>query len=150
MEAGRGRLDRLIERHARSRGPRPGWHRLYYVLAAFDVLTVVLSLLVSHQIRGIYANSVEVNQVWGQRLSDFSDLGQLAQGVNAPGNDVFDTLDVESESAKMRAALAVFDERVASLHADVRAYHSEVSGSGWDEFEQDFDRLTAAMADMTD
>src|SRR5207245_2504141 len=90
-----------------SRSARPKWHRLYYVLAAFDVMTVVLSLSLSHEIRGIFARSVAINQSWGQRLAEYSELGELAQAVDAPGNDVFDTLDVERESAKEQTALTI-------------------------------------------
>ena len=76
--------------HAVGRSAPPKWHRLYYLLAAFDLFTVVLSLVLNHQTRGVFARSIEVNQVWSQRLADYSELGQLAAAVDAPGNDIFD------------------------------------------------------------
>jgi PAS domain S-box-containing protein len=131
------------------RAARPKWHRLYFLLAAFDVLTVVLSLTLSHEIRGILAQSVAVNQAWGQRLADYSDLGELAQAVDAPGNDVFDTLDVQGESAKEQTALRVFNERLAALQAEVQANARAVDEGILADFEQDFGDLTDAMSEMT-
>src|ERR671933_1707605 len=90
---------------------RPKWHHLYYLLAAFDLFTVVLSLVLNHQTRGVFARSVEVNQIWGQRLADYSELGQLAAAVDAPGNDIFDSLDLETETARFRTALQRYNER---------------------------------------
>jgi len=133
----------------RSRSARPKWHRLYYLLAGFDVLTVVLSLTLSHEIRGIFARSVSVNQAWGQRLADYSDLGELAQAVDAPGNDVFDTLDVEGESAKEQAALRIFDERLAVLQTDIQANATALDPEAFEDFEQDFGKLGMAMNEMT-
>ena len=131
------------------RSIRPRWHQLYYLLAAFDVMTVVLSLSLSHEIRGIFARSIAVNQTWGQRLADYSDLGELAQAVDAPGNDVFDTLDVEGESARAQTALRMFTERLAGLQADIQAHESEVDPPVFEDFEQDFGELTVAMNEMT-
>jgi len=37
------------------RSSRPKWHRLYYLLAAFDLITVVLSLGLNHQTRNTFA-----------------------------------------------------------------------------------------------
>src|ERR671939_87588 len=99
---------------APSRPARPKWHRLYYLLAAFDLFTVVLSLVLNHETRGVFARSIEVNQVWSQRLAAYSELGQLAAAVDAPGNDIFDSLDVTQESARMRSALRNYEERFAA------------------------------------
>jgi PAS domain S-box-containing protein len=130
--------------------PRLKWHRLYYLLAAFDLFTVVLSLVLNHQTHSIFARSVEVNQDLGKRLTDYAELAQLAQAVNAPGNDVFDTLDVPGESAKMRAALRAFEEKQAAIYQDVRANEPKFRGTDVDDFEQDFSRLNRAMTGMTD
>src|SRR5690606_13256174 len=80
------------------------WHRMYFFLAGFDVLVVVLSVLLNHLIVDTYHRSIKANQSWVQQLSSYSTLGSLASDVNAPGNNVFDTHDVESESRNMTAA----------------------------------------------
>jgi PAS domain S-box-containing protein len=129
---------------------RPRWHRLYYLLAAFDLVTVVLSLVLNHQTRGIFARSVDVNQDLGKRLTDYAELAQLAQAVNAPGNDVFDTLDVAGEEAKMHTALRAFEEKETKLRRKIRAREPQFRQTTFSDFEQDFDRLEGAMKEMTD
>src|SRR4051794_13678657 len=118
--------------HRRPTGPRvatPGapvrrqrkWHRIYFVLAAFDLLTVTGSLHLSYRIMAIYASSVDTNQQWADRLGRYSDLGQLAAAVDAPGNDVFDTRDVDAEAARQAQALAVFDRELEAARGDLVA-----------------------------
>ena len=130
---------------AEHRRVRRQWHRLYYVLAAFDLFTVLVGLAINHQIRNQFARSVEVNQIWAERLADYSELGKLAQSVNAPGNDVFDLHDVDAESAKMQVALDAFNARLAQLRAQVQAD----PGSSEMRLLEDFDALAGAMDGMT-
>jgi len=75
-----------------ARYKRPKWHHIYFLLAAFDLLTVSTALYLNHLILTIYTDSVEVNQEWAQRRNKYSELGQLAVAVNAPGNDLFKSL----------------------------------------------------------
>jgi signal transduction histidine kinase/CheY-like chemotaxis protein/HPt (histidine-containing phosphotransfer) domain-containing protein len=96
------------------RAARPKWLLMYMGLAAFDLLTVCVSLYLNHQIMDIYQVSVEVNQLWANRLIDYDELRNLAGEVNAPGNDVFDSHDVPAESARMLGARAAFDEKMQS------------------------------------
>lgn len=96
---------------ATSRGrvkPTP-WHYAYFLLAAFDLVTVFAGLYLTHRIMSIYTRSVEVNHVWAKRVAAYSQLGALAAAVDTPGNDVFDSRDVTRESAAMRAAEQAFD-----------------------------------------
>src|SRR3954453_13252593 len=101
---------------------RVRWHRIYYLLAAFDVLTVSMSLWVNTRIMSIYRASIEVNQAWDELLHDTSALGRLAAAVNAPGNNVFESGDVEAEAEKARTAWPPFAARLAGLRARVRAH----------------------------
>ena len=68
----------------------PKWHVIYYLLAAFDILTVSGSLYLNHQVMGIYRDSVHSNQQWANLLGEITELGSLAQLTNAPCNDIFD------------------------------------------------------------
>src|SRR5262249_27845467 len=109
----RGRRDdgvvpsrRLIREHP---DPSPRWPLLYFALAGFDLLTIVISLSINHRLVAIYRHAVEVNQEWAEGLDRYAALAQLASEVNAPGNDVFDTRDVAGESRRLHAALGRFD-----------------------------------------
>ncbi|TME39526.1 MAG: PAS domain S-box protein [Chloroflexi bacterium] len=128
------------------RSSRPKWHRLYYLLAAFDLITVVLSLGLNHQTRNTFAGSVAVNQVWSQRLADYSELGQLAGAVDAPGNDIFDSLDLDYETARFRAALQRYDDRFEALREEAGANMAGDDGAG---ILEDLDAVGASMVEMT-
>ena len=96
---------------ARSPAKPPKWHYLYFVLAALDLIAVSAGLYLSHSIMRIYVQSVEANQTWAERVSAYSNLGELAAAVNAPGNDVFDSREVDIESSRMQAAREIFDAK---------------------------------------
>src|SRR4051812_18327791 len=95
--------------------PLPRWHRLFYLLVAFAVFTVLLSLYLSHQYMQIYVRSLADNQAWTERLHECAQLAQLAEAVNAPGNDVFQSHEVATEETKMYAALQRFNESVEAF-----------------------------------
>jgi PAS domain S-box-containing protein len=99
----------------------PRWHRLFYLLVAFAVCTVLLSLYLSHQYMQIYVRVVAVNQDWMERLHGCAQLGQLAAAVNAPGNDVFQSNQADIEEAKMHVALRLLNERLEGFEEGLRA-----------------------------
>ena len=98
---------------------RPKLHLIYFSLAAFDLLTVSLGLYLINRIMNIYTDSVQVNQVWANRLGDYSQLSRLAVAVNAPGNDVFYTRDVDAESARLEEVLKEFNNKFSDVRRDL-------------------------------
>jgi PAS domain S-box-containing protein len=99
----------------------PKWRYVYFLLAAFDVVTVSAGLYLNHRIMGIYLRSVEVNRVWAERVAAYSHLGELAGDVDAPGNDVFDTRDVQKEFVRMGAAVKAFDLDLEKQRLELQA-----------------------------
>ena len=115
------------------------WHVVYYLLAAFDLVAITGSLYLGHQVMSIFRESVDVNQTWADRLADLSEIGTAAGAVNAPGNDVFDSHDVTTESGRQARALADYRKRVQAFRAEI-AVMSEKSaatalGRGLDEID---------------
>src|SRR3954465_10116010 len=104
-----------------SRNKPPKWYYVYFLLAAFDLVTVSAGLWLNHRIMGIYLQSVEVNRVWAERVAAYSHLGELAGDVDAPGNDVFGTRDVQQEFIKMRTAVNAFDRDLATQRRELQA-----------------------------
>ena len=123
---------------------RPAWYWLYFLLALLDIITVLVSLGLSHRLMDIYAESVEVNQHWAERLSRYADLAVVAGEVNAPGNDVFDSRDVSSESAKLKKALAIFESDLKAAQSEIAALKTTEANSLMGNF-GDIDK---AMKDM--
>jgi signal transduction histidine kinase/ActR/RegA family two-component response regulator len=95
-------------------GP-PKWHYLYYVLAGYDLLAIVLSLVLMHNVMTNYETSVSESRRWANSVGQLSQLAGLAQAVNAPGNDVFDTANPASERAKVSKAVIAFDAHMRRL-----------------------------------
>ena len=103
----------------RQRTARPKWHVVYFLLAGFDLITIMISLSLNHSLVTHYQRSVKVQSMWADRLGRYSDLGHLAGVVNAPGNDVFDSRNTDAERARMRAALPVFRDALADVRRDL-------------------------------
>ncbi len=95
------------------------WHHIYYILAIFDILTVSGSLYLNHRIMGIYVESVSVNQVWATRLMYIGNLSTFAGTVNAPGNDVFDSGDVDKETIRRNQELLKFNRKMEFIRLDL-------------------------------
>ncbi|MBX9669141.1 MAG: PAS domain S-box protein [Candidatus Obscuribacterales bacterium] len=94
------------------------WYHLYYVLAAFDLLTVALSLSLNHQITERYNASIETHRAWTRRLKQLSELDRLAADVNAPGNDVFLSKNVGREKSRLEDALVRMEGKVSEIKID--------------------------------
>lgn len=101
---------------------RLGWHTGYYVLVVLNLATLSLGLYQNHRIVTRNKQSAVFNQQWAERLDSYGALARLAAAVNAPGNDVFATKDVEGEAARLDVARRRFEEACAAAVADLRAH----------------------------
>ncbi len=101
---------------ARARLP---WHVVYYLLAAFNIVTVCSSLYLNYRVTDLYVQAVASNQEWGQLMADYLALEHLAAEANAAGNDVFESRDPMAEAKRSRAARTAFAERMAALRKDL-------------------------------
>ncbi len=92
------------------RRQRHQWHLLYYVLAAFNILTVFLSLRFIHQVQGNFSQLVESGAQSQARIKEFAALFELAIRIKSPVDDVFESGTVEDERGRMLASQSLFDE----------------------------------------
>jgi len=99
-------------------GGIPRWLWLYLVLAALNVITVCASLTLSHSLVAIHTESLELQ-------GSLMRLRQLAIEANAPGNNVFQSHNVEEERAKLEGALRMFDEHLRAVRLRLPQYKSE-------------------------
>ncbi|MBM4263253.1 MAG: response regulator [Deltaproteobacteria bacterium] len=105
----------------------PRWHYIYYILAAIDLITVGVSLYLSHQMVAIHTDSLVAADA-------FAAVRRLAGDVNAPGNDVFDSKDPAAERRRLQPKL---DEFFSALNkartttvipdADIRAVETAMA-----------------------
>lgn len=87
------------------------WHRLYYALGAFNVVSVLVAIALGYVAMAGFSKSIDVNARWADRVGEYSELAQAASRANAPGNDVFESGAVEREAARLRTLHADFDRR---------------------------------------
>lgn len=99
---------------------RERWHLIYYVLASFDLLTIIGSLILCSSLVGIFNGSVDVHNGWMTRFDGYERLSEAIARVDDPGNQVFETHDIEGESRKL-------DEHLAEFH---RAHREMVEDTG--------------------
>jgi signal transduction histidine kinase/CheY-like chemotaxis protein len=121
------------------------WAMIYFVLAGFDLLTITGSLSLSHMGMLEFERSVEENRVWEDRLSELTILSREAQLVNAPGNDVFDSYDVQAARATRDSALVSFEHALDALIADTRSIEEDASRAQLQELLLQTDQAMAAM-----
>ena len=125
---------------------RPKWVWLYFAIAAFDILTVCISLYVSHEMMAVHRESMLVNTKWADRLAAFDALKERAGEVNAPGNDVFDSADVAGETERTRVAYTAFDRDIDTLRAELM---SEPDLALRQQLQSDLDKVVTTMRAMT-
>ena len=70
---------------------------VYYLLASIDIVTIGVSLYLNHSIMLIHEDSIRTNIVWAERRDNLVELAGLSTKVNAPGNNVFETLAIQTE-----------------------------------------------------
>lgn len=86
-------------------------HLVYFLLAAFDILTIGVTLIATHSTTTAFERTVQSSREWATRVRTITNLELLAQQTDAPGNDVFDTHAVAAERIRRDRALAAFDAR---------------------------------------
>ena len=141
MESARSQVDARADRA----GQRPKWYFLYYLLAAFDVVTVLACLTLNHLVLQNYVNSVGKSREWANREDQYAHLAELARTVNAPGNDVFDSRDVDAESTRMRVSLDAFNALFDAARSEIA--RNIGAGEALPLLEA-FDDIQKAMHDM--
>jgi diguanylate cyclase (GGDEF)-like protein/PAS domain S-box-containing protein len=123
-------------------GPRKQkWQYLYFLLGALDLITVGIGLGLSHTLSSDYRAAAAANHQLAGLLFEITELSTLAQMVNAPGNDIFDSRNAGAERARRDAALLRFDAQLAAIGSDLNEDAALKSALA---------RTSAAMAEMTD
>lgn len=72
-----------------------------------------------------YSVSIDQNEEWSKRILDYSRLSRIAIEVNAPGNNIFDTQDIKSESQKLKNALIEFTDGVRNAKNELLSHHTK-------------------------
>jgi two-component system cell cycle sensor histidine kinase/response regulator CckA len=117
--------NRHPERHAPVK-----WHHLYFLLAAFVVFTVLLSLFLNHRLVATHTRTVRVNLQWVARISQSESLATDAGAVSTACSDALNSNDVQTASLKIHAALSRFSETLGAMRSDIREHVSASDAAG--------------------
>lgn len=104
----------------RPRKSRHSWHVLYYVLAAFNILTVTFSLYLNQRAYEAFSQSADRGQQWHARFGHFNELFQLANEVKLPVDQVFQDNNVEKARGEMLVAYELFNEVLSLRVGELR------------------------------
>jgi len=100
--------------------PRPQLHSLFLLLTALMLFTVGGSTYVGFRLLAIHTRSVEDNKLWEDRSIAFRALASVALAADAPGNDVFESRNLQFEERRLDAAVAEFDSGMAIARAELK------------------------------
>ncbi|MEX2219690.1 MAG: ATP-binding protein [Phycisphaerales bacterium] len=93
------------------------WRRLYIGVAAFNILTVLLSAWFGSRVLTDYRDSVTMSALWTDRLETLTVLGELAASVEIAGNEALRSRRVESARARINSAATRFQTVMDSCAA---------------------------------
>jgi len=125
------------------------WYLIYFLLAAFDILTVTGSLFLHHQLAEIYSHSLEVNKRWAAQLTSYVELEVLVSEANAPGNEVFASNDAQAETMRFEQAMSGLRAKLEQVRARTAEMEIAAGKAGGLELIGEVDRLTAEMASQS-
>lgn len=109
----------ITSSHATARSSRS--QRVYYLLGAFNVLSVLIAVALNFRVVGMYEASVDSSRVWADRMARITDVATTATEANGPGNEVFENGDVPGERAALAEIVARYDTLSAEALAELRS-----------------------------
>jgi signal transduction histidine kinase len=98
-------------------------------LAALDVMTLAMSLVLARQLADSYNQSLRDTALWSDLATRAMDLASAAADLDVPANEIFSSQDVKLETKKLKEANLQFQEeaaRVRELLGSVSFSHGEL------------------------
>ncbi|MEO8034096.1 MAG: hypothetical protein ABI837_06650, partial [Acidobacteriota bacterium] len=99
-------MEELTNRHPFGRG----MSAIYYLLVAFNILTILVSLYLNNQLALSERLTLAETERSATQLARISELELAAGKVDSPGNQIFTSGDVATERARLQSALRGFRE----------------------------------------
>ena len=97
----------------------PKWLLLSLALAVLYLASASFLVFLCGRVLHSYKEAAAENQYLAKRHELYAELGDLAAAANAPGNDIFKSGDVASETARFESAWFRFTQRLAEMRSSV-------------------------------
>lgn len=143
--------------NGRRQRARPGyarWYIAYFLLAAFDILTVTGSLVLHLRLLEIYEESVDTNRLWAEQLESYVELEILISAANAPGNDIFASQNPELEAIRLKVAMNSFHRKMDEVRKSVQVTSRLAPETEWatllDEIEAKVELMAATTGQIVE
>lgn len=109
-------------------GVRWRFYQLYIILALFDVGVIIAGIIVQHQTIESFNRTLKEQEILHNRQEWLNQLASDVVHLNAPGNDVFMTLDIDGEKRHFqRAKIEWKKHKEEEAHAPVpQGYTAQV------------------------
>jgi signal transduction histidine kinase/DNA-binding response OmpR family regulator len=101
-------------------GSRQQLRLLFWLLAAFQLLTIGAGLFASYQLEQHYARALRFHELWNVRRHTVAELEQFAAAASLPSREEFESGDWEEGSARMHYAASFFLPLVDSFAEEVQ------------------------------
>jgi hypothetical protein len=99
-------------------------HRVYFVLAFFEVVAVAIGLYVNSRLNHAFTRAVQINLSANKRLLDIEAVRESAKAVIAPSYNVFHSKDARHESALFERSVAASARKIKEFKASVLNFSS--------------------------
>lgn len=96
------------------------WQRLYFMLAGFNLIVVLASLFITHQVATTYRHSLKNQQQWASEIAAVAELKIIAFEVVELSSNAFEIADADTEALQehermLNDAINTFDRHHAHV-----------------------------------
>lgn len=128
---------------------RSRWYAGYFLLALVNIATIAAGTGLNYSLAYRYENADDLNRYWSNHLNDYAELETLISQANAPGNDVFASMDPVHEARRLDSALIALDRKFAEMRAKHSVYSAPAHSEDWDTLIGKVEKLTFEMSGVT-
>ena len=126
---------------------RFAWHHLYFIWAAFNMLTVGAALLLNYHMNNMIRTSGAVNADWLDRLGRYTGIGAAVSLVNAAGHEVIDGRNVSAKRERLQQAHTAYHEAMAVARLDVLSLDDATQRELTDHFDNVDGKMEVMVAE---
>ena len=117
------------------------WFFLFYIFSALAITSIFLILGLNQRTISLFDDSIVSHKHWAKRIAFCTQIEKIASSVNAPGNEVFSSNNVDRETRELVLAKARFMKVLYTARQEVKSLNDQ-------SFEAYFDTIEHSMNDM--
>ena len=128
---------------------RSRWYAGYFLLSIVNIVTIATGMLLNQNLVRQYEALNEQSQYWSEQLASYAELETLVSRANAPGNDVFASLDAKAEFARLEKALKQLDRHIIRMRTEHGSHPAATHSENWPDLISKIEGLATTMGNQT-